>query len=79
MSEYEYGIKEKYEKAGYKFLFDAVGESIKRVNRKVAVQCGIPVEYLFGVQGECIDGSVGLSRWLMFDLRGKEVNHEEAL
>ena len=52
MSEYEYGIKEKYEKAGYKFLFDAVRESIKRVNRKVAVQCGIPVEYLFGVQGE---------------------------
>lgn len=73
MSDYERSLIQEYEKCGYKYLHDTIGEDTPAHNQRSSFLYGVPLKSVLRVQGECIGidekTKRGISRWLMFDTR----------
>ena len=77
MTEYEQNIKTDYLNKGYIFLFDTIGKNVKEVMRKVS-NFGFQTSEIDIAQGECLNGAIGCSRWLVFK-KGEDFNAEKSM
>lgn len=78
MTQYEKQLKKELQSYGHNFLFDTVGKNVREVTQNVSKRYGYLQNELVVVQGECIDGGIGCSKWLVFK-KGEDFNAEKSM